>query len=151
MVGKAFAIVFIFLLFGGCANSQFAPNEPYFGLTENSYGPLRDYVDSQTKQPVGPPLCDPSSKYSDVNELSRQITAIIFSPVARLDQIDPSIKLESLQSNFKMPGDPLGYTVTLLDRDRQHIVFWYRSELVTLPEVTNAACQYCGYYQSQAV
>jgi len=80
----------------------------YYGLKKSSYGSLRIYQDTETHNPVTPPACDPSAKYSDVDELSRQITTVIVSPLQSSFKPDDPIAQEELQHNFKMTSDPGG-------------------------------------------
>ena len=117
----------------------------YFGLKKTSYGSLSVYQDTETHNPVTPPPCDPDAKYSDVNELSRQITAMIVSPLQSSFKADDPIAQEELQHNFKIFSDPSGNPpVAILDRSSKGIVFWHESELVTLPEVNTAAKEFCS-------
>jgi hypothetical protein len=132
--------------------SALRPKPIYYGLTKDSYGPLIIYTDADTHQPVTVQPCDPTHQYADVNELARQLTAAIASPTQDVFKPDDPIAIEELQHNFKIASDPSGYApVTILDRSPDGIVFWYYSELVILPEVANAAMEFCRKAKRVAV
>lgn len=136
------------LLLASCA----ASTPIQYGLDANSYGPLKNYRDADTKASITPPLCNPDGKYADVNELSRQITALIARPFRSMSAVDETITHEGLQDNFQIPGDPSGQpTVAILRRNADKIVFWYVADLVTLQEVASAASTYCSREKRLAI
>jgi len=121
-----------------------APPPLYSGLTRTSYGPLTPSIDVGTRQPITPPSCDPDRQNAGTHELARQITGQLFQPLTGVSKVDDTVIKEDLQGHFLMPGDPGGHPlVSILDRDRDGIVFWFNADLVSLGEIAAAANEYC--------
>jgi hypothetical protein len=125
----------------------------YYGKKKDSYGPLSIYQDSETHAPVTPPSCNPNARNNaDIAEFSRRLVGGAFSPTQSAFKPDDPIAEEELQHNFLIPGDPGGRPpVAILDRSSAGIVFWHASDLVTLPEVSYAAKEFCSRKKRKAV
>ena len=127
-----------------------AMNPLYYGLDKTSYGSLAKYQDNETNVYVNPPSCDPP-RYSDTAELARQITGVIAKPLDPIGRFDETVRKEELQNYFLLKSDPGHPTVALLERDTQHIVFWYHGDLIILSEAENAAKAFCQRENKQAL
>lgn len=142
----------------GCVNLQDLPkppppSSPSDGLTKDSYGRRLVRRDADGN-PSPIPLCQRGSKYDDVNELSRKITAFITSPLRSLEEpkIDSRIKAWELAKHFTIAADITGGPlVTVVDYRQSEISFWHIADAVPLPEVSSAATDFCARRAKNAV
>lgn len=148
---QACHLLLVPIFLAGCINLSDIPkppqpSSPSDGLTKESYGRriIRKWSDGNLS-PIA--LCRAGSKYDDVNDLSRKITAFITSPLRSLEEpkIDARIKAWDLAKHFAMAADITGGPmVTVVDYRQSEISFWHIADIVPLSEVSNAATDFCA-------
>lgn len=145
----------------GCAAGSLRPTPvgsagmPYDGLNADSYGPRAStplrYCDPQ-QDSASQQALTPGNSVNDVaHGIAAAATKFVGQPLQGLMKIDDSLQSLGLSERFQIPADSGYPPVAVLSHGAQGIVFWHASQMVKLPEVSDAAQTFCAQRQRNAV